>query len=280
MNNNLFGKYLKKRRKEMKMTLSELADNIGLTHGYISNVENGKMKGNLDLIEGINVKLDIPVLDSIIRLKFDRGDFQKLEEKISSINFMNIDYSDLLVDMLHNKPGKYYLFTRRLLSLKTLDELSTETGLTEQKIRIIEEYGPSNIDDLIKLGKSYGEDDIFEFLTNRFEAAGFDTNVFDAILNGHDVPDLYKIQIMWDPFNKKELSEKEINLKREYEEIYTENFVKQNAKNEVNLKTDDIHFRLSNLDKVYFKGELLNKNKKKKAIKMLEILFDQEESDQ
>ncbi|WP_163581334.1 helix-turn-helix domain-containing protein [Gracilibacillus saliphilus] len=278
MESNLFGEYLRKKRKEMDLTLKELSTEIGLTHGYISNVENGKMKGNLDLIEGLQVILQIPITESIIRLKIDKGELHVLENVLDN---KDINHTDLLIDMCTNKPGKYYLFTRRLMSLKTLDEISAETGLARNEIINIEEYGPKKVGDINALGKCYGIDDFSYYLLNIIETGTpLDSNILEGIIINNKVPDLYRLKLLWQTHIDKELTSEEIDLTKKYEQDFTIEYIKQNAKNKVTLKSDDIYFRLNKLKRVSFKGKSLSISEKNKAIKLLELIFDMESVDE
>lgn len=59
----LFGKFLKKKRNDLGMTLDQLAKKIGTHKGYVSGVENGavspfsmKMVPRTALVIGVNVE--------------------------------------------------------------------------------------------------------------------------------------------------------------------------------------------------------------------------------
>lgn len=271
MQNNLFGKYLKKRRKEKNFTLKYLAEKIGLTHGYLSNVENGKMRGNLDLIEGIAIFLDIPILDSIMRLKIDQGELEKFEKKLQNSELNIIESSDIFGDLFFEKPGKYYLVTRRLLSLKTLNEISQETGINVSKITFIEESGPLKEEDVIQLGICYGIDNFIDYLLESTGAEYF----FKDVSTKHRSK-FFEIKTLWNPKNNIELSADEVKVKEEYEKKLIENYIKNNAKFNVQKQTEDIYFILDKLETVYFNGKPLSNKKKNIAKRILEVLIEEE----
>ena len=56
---NTLGNLLKNRRKEKKLTLVQLADKLELTHGYLSNVENGNRNPSPEVLKKLSVALDI-----------------------------------------------------------------------------------------------------------------------------------------------------------------------------------------------------------------------------
>ena len=56
-----FGENIRTRRKQQELTIKELADKIGVSTGYLSNLETGKTKTiQLTLLEQINKELYPP----------------------------------------------------------------------------------------------------------------------------------------------------------------------------------------------------------------------------
>lgn len=56
---NTLGNLLKTRRKEKKLTLVQLADKLELTHGYLSNVENGNRNPSPEVLKKLSKTLEL-----------------------------------------------------------------------------------------------------------------------------------------------------------------------------------------------------------------------------
>lgn len=78
-----FGQYLKKLRKEQKITLHELGRRVGITHSYISQIENGK-KGipSPHLIKSFSDELGVPYFDLLLEAGY-------IDEEIYEVNQLN-----------------------------------------------------------------------------------------------------------------------------------------------------------------------------------------------
>jgi transcriptional regulator with XRE-family HTH domain len=64
----VFGQYLKNLRKEQNITLGELGRRVGITHSYISQIENGK-KGipSPNLIRSFSIELKVPYFELMLK---------------------------------------------------------------------------------------------------------------------------------------------------------------------------------------------------------------------
>ncbi|MGJ9384163.1 helix-turn-helix domain-containing protein [Salipaludibacillus sp. CF4.18] len=256
MTNNLFGFFLRKIRKENKLTLKELANKLELTHGYISNVENSKMKANLDLIEGIYSILQIPLEESLIRLKIDNGDFQ---EFINSLNRSNFNYgkSNLMTKMYNSRPGKFILFTLRLKSNKTLNEISNETSLSIEEIINIENIGPQNEDALKKLGESYNIRNLLNFLNHEYKLPPISIKRAYGLI-GRSVTELEEARFtLWGDFN-------EINKHENQDYSFFD-------------KKIDLYYLLKENENFAYKDLDINEAEINKMIKIFDAVFGNEE---
>ncbi|WP_062750394.1 helix-turn-helix domain-containing protein [Shouchella tritolerans] len=57
----MLGDLLREARKQKSLTLTELAKQIGITPGYLSNLENNRQEPSLPMLRHLSEKLDIPV---------------------------------------------------------------------------------------------------------------------------------------------------------------------------------------------------------------------------
>jgi len=56
----IIGKNIKRRRIELRMTQSELAERMGITQGALSDIENGKRSPLLKTIADFSETLEVP----------------------------------------------------------------------------------------------------------------------------------------------------------------------------------------------------------------------------
>ncbi|MEX6014791.1 helix-turn-helix domain-containing protein [Mammaliicoccus sciuri] len=56
-----FGQNLKRIRKDMKLTQQEMADKIGISQNYLSDIENGKRYPSIKAVTGLAQCLGISV---------------------------------------------------------------------------------------------------------------------------------------------------------------------------------------------------------------------------
>lgn len=56
----MLGDILREARKQKNLTLTELAKRIGVTTGYLSNLENNRQEPSLPVLRGLSEELDIP----------------------------------------------------------------------------------------------------------------------------------------------------------------------------------------------------------------------------
>lgn len=91
MNQEKIGKFISEKRKDKKLTQSELAEKLGVTDKSISNWENGRNMPDLSLFKPICEILDISINDLLSGQEVPKNEYQeRLEENIiSTINYTN-----------------------------------------------------------------------------------------------------------------------------------------------------------------------------------------------
>lgn len=65
------GSYIKEKRKANSLTLRELADALGLSHSYLSQIENGRRKATPSLLQKISQVLGISYIELLRIGKYD-----------------------------------------------------------------------------------------------------------------------------------------------------------------------------------------------------------------
>lgn len=69
-----FGEYIKNRRKELGLTIREAAEKIGISHPYLSQLENEKTKNpTLDVLKKISVGLNVSYLNLLDMIGYFNG---------------------------------------------------------------------------------------------------------------------------------------------------------------------------------------------------------------
>lgn len=90
------GEFLRKKRKEKKLTLKQLADGIGLSQTYLSQIELGDRNASSDILEKISQKLDTPYIELMeIAGYWKKSD---IEEHLSNLRD-EYDYDNLLFSL-------------------------------------------------------------------------------------------------------------------------------------------------------------------------------------
>jgi len=77
MNQEKIGKFIALRRKELKLTQSELAEKLGVTDRSISNWENGKNMPDYSLLPQLSKILDVSLNDLLSGEILDKNDYEK-----------------------------------------------------------------------------------------------------------------------------------------------------------------------------------------------------------
>ncbi len=84
------GEFIVKKRKEKKLTQSELAEKLGVTDRSISNWENGKCMPDLSLFKPLCQELGITINELMSGEKVSKEDYQnKLEENFLELTINN-----------------------------------------------------------------------------------------------------------------------------------------------------------------------------------------------
>lgn len=91
MNQVRIGKFIAECRKSLKITQSELAEQLGVTDRSVSNWENGKNMPDLSLFKPLCEILNITINELLSGEKINKNNYQKkLEENIiNTINYSN-----------------------------------------------------------------------------------------------------------------------------------------------------------------------------------------------
>ncbi|OXS80149.1 helix-turn-helix domain-containing protein [Domibacillus enclensis] len=96
------GEVIKKYRKEAKLTATELAERIGVTQGTISQLETGKRKPSIDMLERIASVLGIPekLLKAFVAL--DKSDIKELTVNINlGVTELSCNFSTKISDSVN-----------------------------------------------------------------------------------------------------------------------------------------------------------------------------------
>lgn len=125
MNQEKIGKFIKKLRKEKKLTQSELATKLGVTDKSISNWENGKNMPDLSLFKPLCEILDITINDLISGEKLNKDNYQeKFEENI--IN--TIDYTNKKVTNKNNIIGITFITFGIIIAITAMTIFPSESS--------------------------------------------------------------------------------------------------------------------------------------------------------
>lgn len=152
-----FGIYLKELREHKALTLSQLAEKIGYSDAYISQIEKGRRKNppTLELLESLSKGLDVPY-SSLLRGAGYEGlaEGQRLKEA-----FDDIENTDSFT--LNNADTAFFLdelleIVRKESNLTT-QELADRSGVDLQVLQQIENKDDKNIgvDTLVKLSMPF-----------------------------------------------------------------------------------------------------------------------------
>ncbi|PUB18238.1 helix-turn-helix domain-containing protein [Paenisporosarcina sp. OV554] len=150
--NNL-GIYLRKRRKEMELTLQETADKLEVTQGYLSNVENGKRTPSINFITKIADLYAEPFIELVNRIS------KKTQPMLNVIETNEALKNPLIY------PGYYDIINIRIKSMKTRLEIENESGISAIKQKMIERDGTKDIELLNKYGQVMGVNDLYGFIS-------------------------------------------------------------------------------------------------------------------
>nr|WP_309101815.1 helix-turn-helix transcriptional regulator [Fredinandcohnia onubensis] len=90
------GEFLRKKRKEKKFTLKQLANEIGLSQTYLSQIELGDRNASSDILEKLSQKLDVPYIELMeIAGYWSKKD---IEEYLFNLR-IKYDYDNLLFSL-------------------------------------------------------------------------------------------------------------------------------------------------------------------------------------
>ncbi|KAA0941636.1 helix-turn-helix transcriptional regulator [Sporosarcina sp. ANT_H38] len=231
--NNL-GIYLRKRRKEMGMTIQEAADQIGVTQGYVSNVENGKRNPSTQFITKIAELYAEPHIELLKRIDKPTQSMMKTIEL----------YAVLGTDL----PGPFILSEIRIFSMKTRLEIEIESGISPMKQRMIENQGINDIELFNKYGQALGLNNLYDYIYKR-------TKIPYANWWGVDVIN--------------EISEKDYTNEYYTKDIVFKKSLETFEKNNVAL--DKV---LKDTEYLYFNDKLLTDAQRGKISRILETLFE------
>ena len=87
MNNALFGHRLRRYRKEKKLTIEELAEQVGLSPNYLGDVERGKKLPSMATFIKIVNQLDISA-DELLKDEVNRAEYlvdAEITDRMSSL---------------------------------------------------------------------------------------------------------------------------------------------------------------------------------------------------
>ena len=102
MNQEKIGKFIQKKRKEKKITQSELAEKLGVSDRTVGNWENGRNMPDLSLFKPLCDCLDISINDLLSGEEIKKENYQdKFEENIVN----TIDYSNKKINKYSNVVG-------------------------------------------------------------------------------------------------------------------------------------------------------------------------------
>ena len=91
-NSNTFGGYIKGLREDYGYTMADLADEIGYSDAYISQIENNRKKGmpRIDLIKDLSEALETPFSEVLQKAGYDDlAEGQYLKEMLNGIETRN-----------------------------------------------------------------------------------------------------------------------------------------------------------------------------------------------
>lgn len=108
------GANIKKERKKKKITITELARGVGVTHSVISRMENGKVKINLDLLFQIANFLDVPIFKLTGDTKEDYDEFLSKDSK---------NKLEQLQAVLSDKKDEVWTYKDEVIPKETLEKL-------------------------------------------------------------------------------------------------------------------------------------------------------------
>lgn len=87
----MLGEILRDARKNKKLTLAELAGRVGVTTGYLSNLENNRQEPSISVLRGLSEQLDIPA--TMLFAEVTEEDVMVFRKgKRPQIQFVNLDY--------------------------------------------------------------------------------------------------------------------------------------------------------------------------------------------
>lgn len=146
MDNNL-GKNIKERREYLKMTMAELAEKIGVSQPYLSQIETGKRKASLKIQNALNEVLGLDLSDdekTNDKKMIITGALLTTEIGVTEISFKIttsiIDkYSDASDDELKKVNGRYGFETSIIVNTITEFLEKNEEVLREEIINNLKE---------------------------------------------------------------------------------------------------------------------------------------------
>lgn len=125
MNQEKIGKFISEKRKDKKLTQSELAEKLGVTDKSISNWENGRNMPDLSLFKPICEILDISINDLLSGEEVPKNEYQeRLEENIIS----TINYSNKKIIEKNNIIGIILILFGLLISITALTIFKSESS--------------------------------------------------------------------------------------------------------------------------------------------------------
>ncbi|MFD1776702.1 helix-turn-helix domain-containing protein [Paenibacillus rhizophilus] len=161
MNNVEFGKYLRDKRKERKLTIRQLDTYSGVSHSYISQVERGN-RGvpSPDILQKLSKPLGVDYDELMVRAGYIEDVKDKFPKDLQPI--VDDTFIDLVNDMVE-ETFKYEDFNEEdrnklgLTTKKSFEDYINSLNLFE-KIEMLKEFMGDN-DDVIKTNKQF-----FDFL--------------------------------------------------------------------------------------------------------------------
>ena len=231
--NNL-GIYLRKRRKEMNLTIQETADELGVTQGYVSNVENGKRTPSINFINKIATLYVEPSSELLKRID------KPTQSMKNTLNLYN--------SLAKSVPGPILLANLRVQSMKTRLEIENETGISPMKQRMIENQGINDIELFNKYGQALGVNNLYEFVYSRTKIPYANWWGVDAI---------------------KDMTEQEYNI-----EYYSKEMIFKKSLEKFNKEHVSLNDILENTKNLYFNDKPLSESQRDKIRRILETLFE------
>ncbi|MFF2754797.1 helix-turn-helix domain-containing protein [Psychrobacillus sp. NPDC058041] len=236
INDNNLGIYLRKRRKEMGLTLQETADKLEVTQGYFSNIENGKRTPSIKFITKIADLYSEQIIELLKRIS-------KKTQPMLNI----IETNDAFKDA-HNSPGYYHIVNLRIDSMKTRLEIESDSGISTIKQKMVEKDGTNDIELLNRYGRAFGVNDLYGFISSKT-----------------DIPYVN----WWGQGGIFDVTEEEYaNLNHKQKTILYHSLEKHENSN---IHLDRV---LNSAQYVYFNDRLLTDAQRGKISRILETLFD------